>query len=203
MNEAADAASNLPAILLLWLWWALLSAFDIATRGRDGAEEGPPARAAHDADPGAIDERFAAILRLDPAFSLDAFLTGARRAYETILQAYAAADIETLRPLLSPDVLAAFEEACADRQRRGESVEFTLIGIDAVEVVSVEAGAEAMEVTLCFRSQSIWTERDAGGVVIGGDPESVATTVQTWTFARPVPVRSPSWVLVATCVTEE
>ncbi|QDZ00226.1 Tim44 domain-containing protein [Nitratireductor mangrovi] len=200
MNEAADTAINLPAILLLWFWWAFLTFVDTVTRKTDAEDAKQSALAesnvnlAHSLD----DERFGEIGRLDPSFDPNAFLDGARRAYEIIVEAFAAADIETLKPLLSREVMVAFESACAERAERGESVELTLIGIDTVDVVRANVNSESMEVTLRFHTQMVWVERNAEGTIVGGDPAEVADMVDTWTFARPVPVSSNTWAVVAT-----
>ena len=199
MNEAADAASTLPAILLLWLWWTFLSALDIFTSAREAQDKpgqavSPPAEEV----PQNRDDRFIGICRLDPSFRVDAFLDGARKAYEIVVLAYAAADLDTLRPLLSHEVLTAFAGACADRAERGESLELTFIGIENVEVETVEVTAGAMEVTLRFRAQALCAERSADGTVIGGSPSHVAELEESWTFARAVPVTGSAWTVVAT-----
>ena len=47
----------------------------------------------------------------DRRFDFQGFLVGARRAFETIIEAYAAGDREYLRSLLADDVYAGFERA--------------------------------------------------------------------------------------------
>lgn len=199
MTEAADTASNIPAILLLWFWWTILSALDLAMRtppaeGNDQQDRpSPPVDVATSGD----DRRFADILRLDPGFSVSAFLEGALRAYEAIVTAYAAADFKTLAPLVSPEVLAAFTKACAERAERGEQLEYTFVCIDAVEVETVEVTAEAMKVTLLFRAQVIDTTRSAAGA----DPDGASHILEVadrWTFQRAVPVSGRAWTVVAT-----
>lgn len=196
MNEAADAAGNLSAILLFWVWWAVLSLLDIASRapGFSPDRESGATLPAADID----DERFAGIARLDPSFRLAAFLEGAERAYEAIVSAYAAGDMETLRPLVSASVLAAFEEACAGRARRGESLAFTLIGIRQVDILEVGLPPGAMEVTLRILADAVFILSTADGAVAEGDGKGVWAMTETWTFSRPVPVMGSAWILVAT-----
>lgn len=197
MSEAADAASNnISAILLFWLWWALLSALETAMRMRGHGGSMRSGEAASDAD--AEGDRFAGIVRLDPGFGVGAFIDGARRAYETVVQAYAAGDIETLEPLLSPEVLEAFSAACAGRAERGETLELTFVGIDRVDVRTVEVTDDAMEVTLGFGAQMIRALRAADGAIIDGDASAVVEVAESWTFARPVPVAGNAWTIVAT-----
>lgn len=192
MNEAADAASNVSAIVLLSLWWAFLSALDLLSTQR-GSTPARPAAAAEDPDP-----RFAALRRLDPGFDAATFLKGARRAYEAVLQAYALADLQTLRTLLAPDVLAAFAEACAGRGERRETLELTVVGIDSAEIADIEITAGTIEITVRFRAEIVSAERSATGDVIAGDPAAVRGTADLWTFSRPVPSDGAAWVVVAT-----
>ena len=49
----------------------------------------------------------------DPNFDPVRFLEGARQAHETIVRAYASGDRETLKPLLTPHVMASFEGGIA------------------------------------------------------------------------------------------
>ncbi len=61
-------------------------------------------------------EGLAALQAADPGFNPDAFLAGVRNAFDLVVKAFAAGDTAALKPLLSPDVLAAFSEAIRARQ---------------------------------------------------------------------------------------
>ena len=47
-------------------------------------------------------------------------------------------------------------------------------------------------------SEQINVTRDADREVVDGDPNSVATVTDIWTFARNTRSRDPNWTLVAT-----
>src|SRR5664279_4707099 len=70
-----------------------------------------------------------AIVAADPNFDHKHFLTGARAAYEMIVNAFAEGDRRTLKNLLSREVYEGFETAITEREKRGESVELSLIHI--------------------------------------------------------------------------
>ncbi len=57
----------------------------------------------------------------DRAFEKERFLSGARQAYETIVTAFAKNDRETLRPLLSPEVFAAFDSEMGRARTAGRN----------------------------------------------------------------------------------
>lgn len=200
MDQASEIAGNWPAIILLSLWWGVISVLDLLARQHD---IGKPARPAPE-PPGsgvpevADDSRWAALRALDPGFDAGNFLAGAQRAYEAILLAYAQGNVEALRPLLSAAVLQAFAEACAARRERGETLELTFIGMRSAEIVATEASSGTMEITVRFRAEIVSVERTAAGGVLSGDPAAVVATADLWTFARPVSADRSAWILIAT-----
>jgi predicted lipid-binding transport protein (Tim44 family) len=151
------------------------------------------------AEPGTpLAEGIEAIAALDPEFSPADFLSGARIAYEEIVKSFAASDRKGLKGLLSPDVYASFDGAITERQKRGEILESSFVGIDKATIVeAVTKGRKAM-VTVKFVSQLITSTRDASGEVIDGDPKKVREVVDIWTFMRDAGSRDPNWQLVAT-----
>ncbi len=105
------------------------------------SETRPPA--AQPAAPG-VDERLSSlppdsssaapqlrgIAGADPSFEIAAFLKGAKAAYEMIVTAYARGDRNTLRNLLAPEVYDSFAAVIGERESRGETTEFSFVGID-------------------------------------------------------------------------
>ena len=199
MNETADAATNFPTILLLSFWWAFLYALELLARLRVSGTIDQPRTHLPDCTSIHADETgFPELRELDPEFRAGAFLEGARRAYEAVLDAYARGDIEALRPLLSADVLQAFAEAGAARSGKGEALEMSFIGFESSEIASVDASPAAIEIAVLFRALVVSSEHSAAGEVIRGDPASVALTSDLWTFTRPVTAESHAWVIMAT-----
>lgn len=196
MNEAADVANNIPAVVLLSLWWAFLSTLDFLFTPAES--EKPDRVPAKPPDDDAADPREAELRKLDPTVDRETFLSGAKRAYETVLNAYALGDLKTLRPLLSPEVLKAFADACALRQERQETLELTFIGLETARIAGIETASDAIETTVLFRALIVSVERSATGDVIGGNPAAVTLSADLWTFSQPVPAVGNAWIVVAT-----
>jgi predicted lipid-binding transport protein (Tim44 family) len=116
----------------------------------------------------------------DPGFDAEAFVDGARLAFEMIVSAFAAGDREALRPLLSRDVAGRFVSAIDARERAEEQL-------------------EAM-VTVKFVSDQINVTRDRNGNVTDGDPERIVEITDIWTYQRDTRSPDPNWTLVATRV---
>jgi predicted lipid-binding transport protein (Tim44 family) len=134
----------------------------------------------------------------DRSFDPDHFLGGARAAFEMIVNAFAAGDSATLRPLLSDDVYDRFAEAIQARQRAKETLETNLVSIKAAEINEAMLNGRTAFVTVKFLSDQINVTRAADGTVIDGDPDRVVEKTDFWTFARNTRSQDPNWLLVAT-----
>ena len=134
----------------------------------------------------------------DPGFNPEGFLAGARMAYEMIVTAFADGDRKALRNLLSREVYEGFASAIAEREKRGESVRFTFVGIEKADIVQAGLNDNDAHVTVRFVSQIVSATQNAKGEVIDGDPDQVAEVDDIWTFARDIGSRDPNWKLVAT-----
>jgi predicted lipid-binding transport protein (Tim44 family) len=143
-------------------------------------------------------EGLSALQAVDPSFDPDAFLAGARTAFEIILKAFAAGDIAVLQPLLSPDVFGAFSEAIRARQAAKETHETKLVAIKAATIEHIAVEGTAGLVTVKLVSDQTNVTRAMDGKVVDGDPDKVIEKTDFWTFSRPLRSRNPNWTLVAT-----
>ncbi len=139
-----------------------------------------------------------AIAATAPDFDAKHFLTGARAAYEMIVNAYAEGDRRTLKNLLSREVFDGFEAAINEREKRGDVVESRFVSIDNAEIAAAEVRGRTVQATVRFQSKLVSVTRDKAGTVIDGNAEKVTDVTDVWTFARDVSSRDPNWKLVAT-----
>ena len=127
-----------------------------------------------------------AIAAADSNFDGKHFLTGARAAYEMIVNAYAEGDRRTLKNLLAREVYDGFESAIAEREKRGETVESRFVSIDNADITAAELRGRNAQVTVRFQSKLVSVTRDKDGKVIDGNAEKVTDITDVWTFARDV-----------------
>ncbi|MGC1696082.1 MAG: Tim44/TimA family putative adaptor protein [Pseudolabrys sp.] len=139
-----------------------------------------------------------AIVGADANFDHKHFLTGARAAYEMIVNAFAEGDRRTLKNLLSREVYDGFETAITDREKRGETVESRFVSIDNAEITAAELRGRTAQLTVRFQSKLVSVTRDKNGNAIDGNAEKVTDVTDVWTFARDLSSRDPNWKLVAT-----
>jgi len=139
-----------------------------------------------------------AIAAAEPQFSANDFLGGARGAYEMIVGAFAAGDLDSLRRLLSPDVLQNFARAIEARRAAGHTMKSTLVSIDKAELVDARAVGGDASVSVRFAAKLISATVDASGAVVDGSDSMVADHLDIWTFSRSLGARDPNWLLTAT-----
>ncbi|MGZ3328983.1 MAG: Tim44/TimA family putative adaptor protein, partial [Xanthobacteraceae bacterium] len=114
-----------------------------------------------------------AIAREDKTFDAKHFVAGARAAYEMIVLAYAEGDRRTLKNLLAREVYDGFDNAIAEREKRGETVENRFVSIDEAEITHAEVRGRTAQITVRFVSQLVSVTRDRSGAVIEGSPDKV------------------------------
>lgn len=134
----------------------------------------------------------------DPTFDEDAFLRGARSAYEMIVEAFASGDIRSIRPYLNGSVYDAFKSAIAARDAAGYSSDLKFVGIDRAAIVDSRIDDAAMTVVTEFTSNQVRVTRDKDGNIIEGDPNRIDLVKDRWTFTRKRNSNDPNWILVAT-----
>jgi predicted lipid-binding transport protein (Tim44 family) len=145
-----------------------------------------------------LDAAITQIKLADRSFDEEGFVTGARMAFEMVVESFAGGDTATLRNLLSDDVYENFAAAIHDRVSKDQTHETTMIGFDVTEIIEAEVEGRNALVTVKYISDQVNVTRDAAGEAIEGDPAAVTRITDIWTFARDVSSSSPNWVLIAT-----
>jgi len=135
---------------------------------------------------------------IDPAFDLNGFLSGARSAFHMIVEAYAAGNRQTLRPLLTDEVFQPFSAAIGQRELAGESLTAEIIAFRAVELVAARQDGPMLLLSVRFVTDQINMRKDREGRVLDGDPVRSNRIADEWTFSRDRRSTDPNWLLVST-----
>ncbi len=164
-------------------------------RPGDGADSRPGTAGAVE---GPLKTGLAEIRLADRSFDLELFLTGARAAFEAILDAFHKGELQEVKALLGDTVYRSFAQAIAERDRDGTRRLMELVAINRCEAVkAVMEGSEA-RVTVQFESDQTDVVKDSEGRIVHGDPTDPRTVKDDWTFARDTRSADPNWRLVAT-----
>ena len=142
------------------------------------------------------------IAKLDTSLDPELFLSGAGRAYEMIVSAFAEGNRRALKDLLSREVYDGFVAAIAEREVREEKIEQQFVGIKKADLVEAELKNGVASLTVRFVSELISATKDKAGEIVSGDTQTIKNVTDIWTFSRDVSTakarNNPNWKLVAT-----
>lgn len=134
----------------------------------------------------------------DAGFDPARFLDGARMAFEMIINAFANADKETLRPLVGDAVYQGFADAIDERLAKAESLSTTIVSIDETTMIDARLVDHKAQITVRFKSDQINVVRDVDGNEVDTGAAAVETLTDVWTFERDTRNADPNWYLIAT-----
>ena len=145
-----------------------------------------------------LDAAITQIQLADRSFDEEGFVSGARAAFEMVVDSFASGDTDTLQSLLSDDVYENFAAAISDRVSKDQTHETTMVAFDVTEIIEAEMEGRNALVTVKYVSDQVNVTRDSEGEIVDGDPSAVTRITDIWTFARDVSSSNPNWVLIAT-----
>ena len=136
--------------------------------------------------------------QLDTSFNEKEFISGSRSAFSWIVSAFADGDSIKLEPLLGSKLFKSFEQAIKERVAAGERLETNIVSIKSAQIDEVLVEGNIATVTVEFISDQIKVVRDSEENVIDGDPDTIETLTDLWTFNRDVTSPNPNWILTRT-----
>lgn len=136
------------------------------------------------------------IAQSERGFDPSRFLDGAEESFRRIVTGFAAADLATLRALLTPSVFATFEQAIAQRAEQGETQHTEIRQIIEASFDEAEILGDHAVIVVRFVSDQENYTRDRQGLVIAGT-ESVTEIVDLWSFEKILGSADPTWRLAA------
>ncbi|MBB45691.1 MAG: translocase [Rhodospirillaceae bacterium] len=136
--------------------------------------------------------------QLDTNFNEKEFISGSRSAFSWIVSAFAAGDSTKLEPLLGPKLFKNFEQAIQERVAAGEKLETNIVSIKSAQIDEVSVEGNTATVTVEFVSDQIKVVRDSEQNMIDGDPDTIESLTDLWTFSRDVTSPNPNWILTRT-----
>jgi predicted lipid-binding transport protein (Tim44 family) len=151
------------------------------------AAEAPSPAAPQLAPPAALGPAtggLADIARADSSFEAGHFLTGARAAYELIVQAFASGDRQALRPLLTTRVFSNYDKAIAEREAGGGKGP-ELVRLKSAEIADAQLDGAIARVAVRFEAE------------LAEGAHGLRDTRERWTFERDITSSDPNWRLAS------
>lgn len=141
---------------------------------------------------------YAQLRSIEPRFSLSHFLTGATRAFEMIVQAYAKGNLKDLKPLLSSEIFQDFQQAIEERQQKEERLETLIEKIESAEITDMHLDGTEATITVRLTSEQIHLIRDRQDNILEGNPKQSEQIIDLWTFYRDFKAKDANWTLIRT-----
>ena len=153
----------------------------------------------HVEDPASI-EALAKMKGAERSFAVGDFLNGARGAYEMILMAFEAGELDKIKPFLSDEIYESFATVVEQREKDGYKIDANFVGLREMKLVEAEFDDDSREgeITIRFIGEITSVVRDKSGEIVEGNPTEVKRQKDVWTFARIMGSENPNWQLVAT-----
>jgi len=130
--------------------------------------------------------------------SAEFFVSGAKSAFEMILKAFATADLETLKFLLSEKIYQSFESAINQRKSGEQTLTTNLISIEKAEIISVAIFENVASIAVKIVSKQINYVTDKSGQVVDGRKDEISEITDVWTFKKDITSPDPNWIINAT-----
>ncbi len=151
-----------------------------------------------DNEPKAFADQFSAMRAIDTDFTVDEFLTGAKAAYEMVIEAYNEGDHETLKMLLADPVYKEFKGSLEANEKSGRKAHTTLLAIMKAEINDAKLRGNKATITVDFHSEQIPLVRDKDGKIVEGDVNAQEAVEDQWVFERNLASNDPAWTVIDT-----
>jgi predicted lipid-binding transport protein (Tim44 family) len=135
------------------------------------------------------------IIAADKSFKIDAFMEGAKDAFEMIIDAFNKNDRETLQNLLAGNIYADFAKTLDDLVAKNLKSHTTLVAISNAEVLQAGVNGKIASIEVKFLTEQVALIKDESGNVVDGHPSNFEKVEDTWVFERDVTSQSPDWMV--------
>ncbi len=139
------------------------------------------------------------VLQNIPNFDKNRFLSGAKKAFEVIVEAFAKGDVSTLEMLVNKNLLKKFQDVWEQRKINGVVAETDFIGFNDAEIIEAKISSNNVaKIIVKFVSEQVNLLKNKQGDVIEGDDRFIQCITDVWTFERALTSSNPNWLLVST-----
>jgi predicted lipid-binding transport protein (Tim44 family) len=134
----------------------------------------------------------------DPSFSDTDFIKGSKEAFSWIVEAFSKGEISKLEPLLSGPLFNGFKQAIEQREANQLSLETNVVSIKSAQIHNVTVKNDQVSITVEYVTDQIKSTRNSKDEIVDGDPDTIETVTDLWTFNRNIKSQNPNWTLVKT-----
>lgn len=134
----------------------------------------------------------------DSSFSDTDFINGSKEAFSWIVEAFSKGETSKLEPLLSEPLFNGFKQAIEQREADQLSLETNIVSMKSAQIHNVTVNQDQVNITVEYVTDQIKSTRNAKDEIVDGDPDTIDTVTDLWTFSRNIKSKNPNWTLVKT-----
>ena len=138
------------------------------------------------------------ILKVDPQFQVDEFLSGSTTFFKMVLESFANGNVENIAQYLKPSVLKSFKTAINERLSEKETEIIELNSIQKNEIRSVSITKTSIKINVLFETFQVRALMNKDSKVIDGDKDNEILVKDEWVFERKINSKNPNWILIET-----
>ncbi len=142
-----------------------------------------------------ISDELSKIYKIDPSFTVDEFIAGAKKAFEFIINKYSDENIKPLKKLLSADIFKMFDKQINDRAKKNENLDVSIIGIKEAKIEDASIKSSIASIKVKFSSEQVQVIKNDKGKIISGDGNQILSIVESWFFSKDLKRNDPNWIL--------
>ena len=141
--------------------------------------------------------------KVDPNFSEEEFLDGAKQAFKIIIEAFVDSDIEKLKPLIDYELLKSFTKSISEREARQEKQFVEIISINKLDIINISLVDNIASISIKIESEQIKYTINKNDKIIDGNKEVSEIIKDKWVLERDTSSNNPNWKLVETDVVND
>ena len=138
------------------------------------------------------------ICKIDPTFSPEKFLKGAKEAFEIIVKAYATDNLKKIKDLLGSDIFKTFSSVSNQRVKKKQILEHTFISFKSAEIKKIALKSTIAEIIVRFVTEQVNLLKNDKGKIIQGNSEYIENHIDNWIFSKDLKSSNPNWKLIVT-----
>ena len=145
-----------------------------------------------------VDLELNKILKVDPNFDVNEFLSGSKNFFEMVLESFVSGNLENIKNFTKSSVFKSFKSAIDERNKEQETLIIDLKSIKENKITKATITKTSIKLNVLFETLQIRALMDKDDQIIDGNTENEILVKDEWIFERKINDSNPNWTLVET-----
>ena len=138
------------------------------------------------------------ILKVDPDFNIEEFLSGSKTFFEMVLNSFVSGNLDSIKNYTKLSVLKSFKAAIDERDKEQEKLIIELKSIKKNKIIKSTINRSSIKINVEFESFQVRALIDKNDEIIDGDNEKEILVKDEWVFEKKINDDNPDWTLIET-----